>query len=91
MKVLHKNETVLDDFLDELRRRFEQRDELTENIELIHEYLGITIDYSIAGKVVFTMFNCLEDMIVECVEDLKYSCFYYPGNNQLFRVAFECT
>ena len=49
-------------------------------------YLSITIDYLITGKVVFTMFNYLEDVIVECAEDLKNSCSYYPENNQLFKV-----
>ena len=47
----------------------------------MHKYLGITIDYLIAGKVVFTVFDYLEDVIVEAAEDLKNSCSYYPGNN----------
>ena len=52
----------------------------------MHEYLGITIDYSIAGKVVFTMFDYLEDVIVEAAEDLKNNRSYYPGNDQLMKV-----
>ena len=59
---------------------------MTENKVLVHEYLGITIDYSIAGKVVFTMFGYLEDVIVEAAEDLKNSCSYYPDDDQLFKV-----
>lgn len=35
----------------------------------------------------FTMFDYLEDMIVECAEDLKNSCSYYLGHDQLFKVA----
>ena len=57
-----------------------------ENRRLVHKYLGITIDYLIVGKVVFTIFNYLEDVIVECAKDLKNSCSYYPGNDQLFKV-----
>ena len=38
------------------------------------------------GKVVFTMFDYLEDVIVEAADDLENSCSYYPGNNQLFKV-----
>ena len=57
LKVLHKDHAVLDDFLDDLRSEFGQEDELTENKWLFHKYLGITIDYSITGKIVFTMFN----------------------------------
>ena len=86
LKVSHKDQAVLDDFLDELRSEFGQNDELKENKGLVHKYLGITIDYSIAGKVVFTMFDYLEDMIVEAADDLKNSCSYYSGNNQLFKV-----
>ena len=86
LKVSHKDQAVLDDFLDDLRSEFGQKDELIENKGLVHEYLGITIDYSIAGKVVFTMFNYLEDVIMEAADDLKNSRSYYPGNNQLFKV-----
>ena len=41
----------------------------------------------IAGTVVVTMFDYLEAMIVKCAKDMKNSRFYYPGNNQLFKVA----
>ena len=34
----------------------------------------------------FMMFDYLEDVIVECAEDLKNSCSYNPDNNQLFKV-----
>ena len=61
---------------------------MTENIGLIHEYLGILIDYLIACKVVFRMFNYLEEVIVEAAEDLKNSCSYYPGNDQLMKVDY---
>ena len=78
LKVSHKDQDVLNDFLNELMSEFKQEDELTENRELVHEYLGIIIDYSIMGKVIFMMFNYLEDVSVECAEDLKNSCSYYP-------------
>ena len=83
LKVSHKEQVVLEDFLKDLRDKFGQEDELTENKGLIHECLGIRIDYSIPRKVEFTMFNYLEDVIVEASEDLKNSCSYYPGNDSL--------
>ena len=78
LKVSHKEQSVLEDFLGNLRSEFGQEDKLTVNTGLIDVYLGITIDYSIAGKVIFTMFNCLENVIVEAANDLKNSCSYYP-------------
>ena len=89
LKVSHKEQSVLEDFLGDLRSEFGKEDELTENTELVHEYLGITIDYSIAGKVVFTMFDYLEDVIVEAANDLKNSRSYYPGNDQLMKVDYD--
>ena len=65
---------------------FGQEDELMENKELVHEYLGITIDYLIPRKVLFIMFDYLEDVIVEASKDLKNSCSYYPGNDSLMKV-----
>ena len=59
LKVSHKEQSILDDFLKDLRDKFGQEDELIENKGLVHEYLGITIDYSIPRKVVFTMFDYL--------------------------------
>ena len=86
LKISHKDQSIFGDFLDRLRSEFGQEDELTENKGLVPEYLGITIDYLIPGKVVFTTFDYLEDVIVEAADDLKNSCSYYPGNNQLFKV-----
>ena len=88
-KVSHKDQAVLEDFLGDLRSEFGQENKMIENKGLIHKYLGITIDYSIPGKVVFIMFDYLEDVIVEAAEDMKNSCSYYLGNNQLFNVDYD--
>ena len=89
MKVSHKDQAVLEDFLGDLRNEFGQEDELTEYKGLIHEYLSVIIDCSIPGKVVYTMFDYLEDVIVEAAGDLKNSRPYYPGNDQLFKVDYD--
>ena len=63
LKVSHKDQAVLEDFLSNLRNKFGQEDELTENKGLVHECLGIIIDYSIPQKVVFAVFDYLKDVI----------------------------
>ena len=87
LKVSHKKQAVLEDFLKDLRDKFDQKDELTENKGFVHEYLSVTINYSIPRKVVFTMFDYLEDVIVEASKDLKNSRSYYPGNDSLMKVG----
>ena len=90
LKASHKEQKVLDGFLNNLRTEFGQEDKLAETKGLVHEYLGITIDYLLPGKVVFTMFDFLEDIIVEAPDDLKKSRLFYPGNDRLlFKVNPE--
>jgi len=87
LKASHKDNKVLEQFLKDLRSEFGNETELSETRGLIHDYLGMTIDYSIPGKVAFTMFDFLEDVIVEAPENLKCSKSQYPGNNNLFKVS----
>ena len=54
--------------------------------EKIHDYLGLRIDYSLPGKVVFSMFEYLEDIIMEAPADLKPNNCNYPCNANLFQV-----
>lgn len=74
------------EFLSTLQTEFGQENELTESSGLVHDYLGMTIDYSLPDKVVFTMFDFLKDIIVEAPADLKSSRSCYPGNGDLFKV-----
>ena len=38
---------------------------------MIHNYLGLTIDFFLPGKVVYSMFEYLEDIVVEAPVNLK--------------------
>ena len=89
LKISHKENGPINEFLSGLRDEFGQEDELTENTGLVHDYLGMTIDYSLKDKVVFTMFDYLEDIIIEAPDDLKNSRSCYPGNDDLFKVDTE--
>ena len=50
---------------------FGKEDNLVETTGTIHNYLGLTIDYSLPGRVVLTMFEYLKDIIMEA-PDLIY-------------------
>ena len=89
LKVSHKDEAVLQDFFTDLRDEFGQEDKLTESKGLLHKFLGTTTDYSIPRKVVFTIFDYLEDTIVEAEKNLKNSRLYYPGIDSLMNVGYN--
>ena len=86
LKASHRDPEVLKEFVNQLCKEFGKEHELSKNIGNLHDYLEITIDYSIKGKVVFTMFNYLKDIIVECPDDLKKATSIFPANNNLFKL-----
>ena len=86
LKASHRDPDVLKEFVNDLRKEFGREHQLSENIGKLHDYLGITIDYSLKGKVVFTMFDYLEDIIVECPADLKKATSIFPANDNLFKL-----
>ena len=86
LKASHKEQAVLDEFIKQLKDIFGKQNELSKSTGLVHKYLGMVLDYSIPGKIVFTMFKYLEDIIVEALDDLKKGRFNkYPANDKLFK------
>ena len=73
LKCSHLEQSVLDDLVKELNNVFRtSKKELAETKGDIHEYLGLTIDFSgrynpndpnKTGQVVFTMYDYIEDII----------------------------
>ena len=53
------------------------------------EHPGYIMFEGIMVDMICTMFDYLEDIIVEAAEDLKNSRSNYPGNNQLMKVNYD--
>ena len=92
----HKDQCVLDNFIRELNGVFGKEKKLEETKCDMYEYLGLTIDFSMPGNVVFSMFDYLEDIIVEALLDLKMGPKHKtPASKNLFHIenmsALLCT
>ena len=77
---------VLDKIIDDLNDIFGSDGELlAASYGSVHEYLGMIIDWSDKGRVIFTMYDYLEDILAEALE-----CFdgehVTPAVNDLFQV-----
>jgi len=70
LKISHNDQRVLDGFIKQLNGVFGVPKPLAESIGRIHEYLGMTIDYSEEGKVKFTMYDYLEDILSDAPPDM---------------------
>ena len=66
-----KQKYILDQYLDQFSGTIGVEKELSIATGNDHDYLGMTIDFSLSGRVVFTMFGYLEDIILEAPVDMQ--------------------
>ena len=66
LKLSHLEQHELDKIIDHLNVIFGSEGELlAASYGKVYEYLGMTIDWSMDGKVIFTMYDYLEDILAE--------------------------
>ena len=90
LKISHDDQQVLDNFIKQLNGVFGVQKPLAESIGRIHEYLGMTIDYSEKSKVKFTMYDYLEDILSEAPSDMDGEAVT-AAKDRLFTVTEDAT
>jgi len=70
-KISHVNPNVVTSILNQLDGEFGGVSPLTVTRGAVHEYFRMTINYSQKGKVKFSMFDYLEDIVANFPDDLK--------------------
>ena len=69
-KISHKDPKVVSEVIALLNKKYGELQEVTENRGKIHDYLGMTIDYTIPGKVVFRMDDYVAGILEEAPDDM---------------------
>ena len=72
--------------IDDLSSVFGIEAPLTVNRGKIHEYLGMTLDYSVKGKVTITMFEYIKKLLEELPSDMNGDAVT-PAANHLFDIS----
>ena len=85
LKLSHVEQSVLEEIARKLNAKYGQETPLTIHRGLVHEYLGMTIDYSVEGKVIFTMPDYIKKLLEECPTDMDGTAVS-PAANHLFDV-----
>ena len=71
VKISHAEEEVVGDIIELMNGTFGKVAPLTGSIAKVHEYLGMTIDYANKGRVCFSMFDYMSDIVDNLPEHLQ--------------------
>ena len=88
IKASHVDPDVVTSVLEEINDWYGEISPLTVTRGKVHDYLGMTIDYSEAGKVKFTMYDYIYDFLEELPPEMRGTA-PSPANGQLFEVNIE--
>jgi hypothetical protein len=85
LKISHVEASANEAVLKGLNERYGKETPLTVTRGDLHEYLGMTIDYSTQGKVVIHMEDYVEDLLVDMPEEMEGTATT-PAAEHLFKV-----
>ena len=88
LKLSHVKQAVLKDLVDVLNERYGKITPLTITRGNIHEYLGMTLDYSAPGVVTIRMDDYVKDLLDEAPEDMGGTATM-PAADHLFTISQE--
>ena len=85
MKISHADSTVVDRIINMLEAEFGKEAPLTIRRGKIHDYLGMTLDFSLDGKVQISMEDYIRKMLAELPDDMA-GVATTPAAEHLFKV-----
>ena len=71
LKILHVDPAMVSDVIADLQCEFSKEAPLTIRCSKVHDYLGMTINFSDPGKVKFTMINYIKCLLDEAPDDMN--------------------
>ena len=85
IKISHEDESVIEGVLDQLNEEYGKEAPLVVTRGKVHEYLGMTLDYSEIGKCSIRMEDYIEEMLDDVPDDMNREAAT-PAANHLFEV-----
>ena len=86
LKISHADPEVVTEMIDLLEKEFGKEAPLTKTRGKVHEYLGMSIDFSVSGKVRFSMIDYVKNMLEALPADMQSGVAPTPAANHLFEV-----
>jgi Reverse transcriptase (RNA-dependent DNA polymerase) len=87
VKASHIEESVVEDLISKMQEEYGKEAPLTISRGKVLEYLGMKIDYSNTGKVVFSMREYVKSLLEECPDELlKAGTATTPAANHILNI-----
>ena len=90
LKISHVDKKEIDNIINKLELEFGKETPLTVHRGKIHDYLGMIIDFSDPGKVIFSMHEYINRLLEEAPSELMKGSSSSPAANHLFAVNPDC-
>jgi hypothetical protein len=86
----HADSEVVTTVIKMIEAEFEKEAPLTKTRGKVHEYLGMTIDFSTDGKVRFLMIEHIQGVLDKLPDDMMIGESTSPASNYLFEINDKC-
>jgi hypothetical protein len=88
LKLSHVSSSVLEDIVGRIEGRYGKEAPLSVTRGKVHDYLGMTLDFSVDGKVTFSMNDYIENVLDDAPDDKAFAgTAATPAAHHLFDVS----
>ena len=84
LQISHVDEKVVDEIIGLINEKYGKREKVTVSEGKVHDYLGMTLDFSMEGKVSIKMLDYVKSIICNCPDDFAEGTAVTPALNNLF-------
>jgi hypothetical protein len=85
LKVLHVNPSVVNQFISDVEEEFGKETHLNKSRGKVHDYLGMTLNFSKPGEVTVSMIDYIKGILHDAPKEMRGSAAT-PAANHLFQV-----
>jgi hypothetical protein len=85
LKISHVQSTVVDQFIDDMEREFGKEAPLNKSRGKVHDYLGMTLDFSKPGEITVTMIDYIKGILHDVPKEM-HGTAATPAANYLFQI-----
>jgi hypothetical protein len=90
LKISHAYADVNNQIIQHIQKEFGSQMDVTFKRGPVHDYLGMTSDFSEKGQVQLTMFKYIDEILLECPDDLMKGVSLTPAASHLFAADPKC-